>query len=286
MTSPYRRRLIWLSALLLGVVWLWLAAAETPQRILKVDEAELVEVELATVTLLPFADAPVVLLREPLSNSVVPIFIGPAEARAIVMAQQGVQPPRPMTHDLTTSLLKQLGGTLERVIVDALHQGTYYGALEIDLGGRRGRTLIDSRPSDALALAIRSGARIMVAPDILEAGSTLPLEDLGDDTPVTALGVTVVAASPTLAEALGLPDAPGVLVSAVEGLAAISGVQAGSYITQVNDQAIAAPLDFLNAVNATPSGRKAQLKVWRDERYRDVELDTGIPSRGERSQRL
>jgi len=286
MTSPYRRRLIWLSALLLGVVWLWLAAAETPQRILKVDEAELVEVELATVTLLPFADAPVVLLREPLSNSVVPIFIGPAEARAIVMAQQGVQPPRPMTHDLTTSLLKQLGGTLERVIVDALHEGTYYGALEIDLGGRRGRTLIDSRPSDALALAIRSGARIMVAPDILEAGSTLPLEDLGDDTPVTALGVTVVAASPTLAEALGLPDAPGVLVSAVEGLAAISGVQAGSYITQVNDQAIAAPLDFLNAVNATPSGRKAQLKVWRDERYRDVELDTGIPSRGERSQRL
>ena len=275
-----------LTALAIGLAWLWVAGAETPQRALKVDEADLVEVELAAVTVLPFADSPVVLLREPQSQSVLPIFIGPAEARAIMMAQQGIQPPRPMTHDLTTALLKELGGTLERVIVDGLEQGTYFGALDIDLGGRRGRKLIDSRPSDALALAIRTGARIMVAPAILDARGDWPLEGVSDDSPVTALGVTVVPANPDLIDALGLPDTPGVLVSATEGLAAISGVRAGSYITAVNDQGIAAPMDFLNAINATPSGEKARLTVWRDEQYRDIELDTGLPSRRQRSQRL
>lgn len=286
MRSTRHRRWILLTALAMGLAWLWLAGAETPQRTLKVDESELVEVELAAVTVLPFADSPVVLLREPQSQSVLPIFIGPAEARAILMAQQGVQAPRPMTHDLTTTLLNELGGTLDRVIVDGLEQGTYFGALDIDLGGRRGRKLVDSRPSDALALAIRSGARIMVAPAILEAGGEWPLDDVSDESPVTALGVTVVPTNPDLIAALGLPDTPGVLVSAAEGLAAISGVRAGSYITKVNAQTISAPMDFLNAINATPRGEKALLRVWRDEQYREIELDTGLPSRQQRSQRL
>ena len=264
---------------LLGILaWLVPGQSSEPQRRLAVADEALIAVELASVAVVPFTGAPVVLLREPQSGSIVPIFIGTAEASAILMAQRGISVPRPLTHDLAVSLIHQLGGTLERVIVDELRDGTYLGALDIRRQ-RGGNLLIDSRPSDALALAVRTGAAIFVAPDVLAAGEGIPFEGLGDEEDVvTALGITVMQPGRELRQALQLPDGPGVLVNGVAGPAAAAGIRPGAMIIRVNGVAIVSPLVFLEQVSTTPPGEPARIEFWLDGNTHTIEIDTTVPS--------
>jgi uncharacterized protein len=270
---------------ILGLTLLMLAS-NLQARELAVNADELIPVELATVGVVPLTGTPVVLLREPESGNIVPIFIGPGEARAILMAQRDIEAPRPMTHDLLVSVVNSLKGHLNRVIVDELRDSTYHGALEIIINNGDETILVDSRPSDALAMAVRTGAAILVAPAVLEAGEDIPFEGLGDDEDVvTALGITVMAASDDLRQALELPEEPGVLVSSVEGMAGMAGIQPGALIVSVNDRTPATPMTFLELINATERGEKAQLKFWHEGEYREVELDIDVPAATPRSER-
>ena len=237
----------------------------------------LITVELATVAILSGSDTPVVLLREPSSGDVVPIFIGPPEARAILMALHGVVTPRPMTHDLLRDVIDKLSGTLERVIVDDLRDGTYHGALEVRVGPDDTLVRIDARPSDALALAARSGAEIRVAPKVLQAGIGLEFEGLRDDQVVSAIGITVVEATQALREALGLPDAPGVLVTNATGRAALAGIGAGALVVAVNGQAPSDPMHFLALIRGTRQGENARIEYVLDGTTRNTTLPTNLP---------
>jgi uncharacterized protein len=96
---------------------------------------------------------PIVLLREEDGQRYLPIFIGNPEATAIVYALQGMDTPRPMTHDLFKTVLDEMAVRLQRVVITELHDGTFYA--EIELGGEAEVRRISSRPSDALALAAR-----------------------------------------------------------------------------------------------------------------------------------
>jgi bifunctional DNase/RNase len=98
---------------------------------------------------------PIVLLREEDGQRYLPIFIGPPEATAIVYALQGMETPRPMTHDLFKSVLDELAIRLQRVVITELHDGTFYAEIELGGGGEGETRRISSRPSDALALAAR-----------------------------------------------------------------------------------------------------------------------------------
>lgn len=240
---------------------------------------DLVPVELATVGLNRATGIPVVLLREPGSGAVVPILIGPAEAQAILFALHQVPTPRPMTHDLMTNLLSTLNATLERVLVYGLVENTYLGALELSIAGREEPVLVDTRPSDALALAARTGAAILVSPEILVAGQDLDYEGLGSDQVVTALGITVVDASSAWREALDIPgELSGVLVSRVTGEAADSGLAAGALITAVNGEVPDSPMEFLELVRRTPSGEPAQIDYWQDGDAGAMSLPTDVPA--------
>lgn len=104
---------------------------------------------------------PVVILRAVEGEETLPIQIGLAEATAIAAAVEKIEMPRPMTHDLLLTCIEQLGGKLEKVEVVDLRDGTFYGLLYI-LKGRK-RLTIDTRPSDAIALALRAHAPIFVA---------------------------------------------------------------------------------------------------------------------------
>ncbi|MEE4331254.1 MAG: bifunctional nuclease domain-containing protein [Wenzhouxiangella sp.] len=250
------------------------AATTDEERRLAVDEASLVPVELASVAIVPLTGTPVVLLRDPDQGRTVPIFIGAEQAHAIVIAQRGIATPRPMTHDLTVNLLDAMGGRLERVIVDELRDGTYFGALEIKTADST--VLVDTRPSDGLALAVRTGARILVAPAVLEAGADIPYRSLGGDDVVTALGITVMPAQAEVREALGLPDQPGVLVSSVRGLAGAAGIQPGALIVAVNGIPPDSPLAFLDLVNATERGAQTSLRFWLNGDFSVVELPTDL----------
>lgn len=116
---------------------------------------------------------PIVLLREEEGQRYLPIFIGPPEATAIVYALQGMETPRPMTHDLFKSVLDELAIQLQRVVITELHDGTFYA--EIELGGNGETHRISSRPSDALALAARypESVPIFAAEAVLEEAGIL-----------------------------------------------------------------------------------------------------------------
>ncbi len=106
---------------------------------------------------------PIVLLREEGGTRFLPIFIGSPEATAIVYALQGMETPRPMTHDLFKTVLDGMSVKFERVEITALHDGTFYAEIEFDRAGTKSR--ISSRPSDAIALAVRFGAEVPIFAD-------------------------------------------------------------------------------------------------------------------------
>jgi hypothetical protein len=116
---------------------------------------------------------PIVLLREEGGSRFLPIFIGSPEATAIVYALQGLETPRPMTHDLFKTVLDDLQVRLERVEITELSNGTFFAEIEFDKEGKKSR--ISSRPSDAIALAVRYGGDIPIFADeaVLEEAGVL-----------------------------------------------------------------------------------------------------------------
>jgi bifunctional DNase/RNase len=123
----------------------------------------MIEMSLVGVRVEVPTNQPIVLLREGEAGNggrYLPIFIGPPEATAIVYALQGMETPRPMTHDLFKTVLDELGVTLRQVVITELHDGTFFAEIEIDRGGQTQR--ISSRPSDALALAARYPAPVPI----------------------------------------------------------------------------------------------------------------------------
>jgi bifunctional DNase/RNase len=122
---------------------------------------------------------PIVLLKTVESNKFLPIWIGHPEAAAILMKLEGASTPRPMTHDLLAELLGELEVECTRVSVTELRDNTFYASISLRVAGRE--LEVDSRPSDALALAVRSGAPIFAADEVI-AGSAIEFEHGVEDT--------------------------------------------------------------------------------------------------------
>lgn len=124
------------------------------------------EVEVVGVRVEMPANQPIVLVKEREGSRYVPIWIGAVEATAIAFAQEGVQPPRPLTHDLLRDVLAALEVSLEAVRITALHDGVFHAELVLS-----GGSVVSARPSDAIALALRTEASILCAEEVLaEAG--------------------------------------------------------------------------------------------------------------------
>jgi bifunctional DNase/RNase len=109
---------------------------------------------------------PIVLLRTLDGTKFLPIWIGHPEAAAILMKLQGTPTPRPMTHDLVTDMLGELNASVSRVAVTALRENTFYAQITLQVNGSE--IEIDSRPSDAIALAVRADAKIFVADEVID----------------------------------------------------------------------------------------------------------------------
>lgn len=126
----------------------------------------LVEMQVKGLMLDPVTSVPIVILKDSDGSRVLPIWVGPSEASAIALQIENIAPPRPMTHDLLRDVIAALGVTVSRVIVSELKGSTFYAFLELRQGGEA--ILVDARPSDALALAIRARAPIFVRSEVLE----------------------------------------------------------------------------------------------------------------------
>ncbi len=133
---------------------------------------ELVEMIVESVRVHMPSSRHVVILKEAHRERYLPIWIGPWEASAIAMRLQGVTPERPLTHDLFANTLAELGVRLDQVVITRLAEETFHAALFLEANGRR--IEIDSRPSDALALAVRVGVPIYAAEAVLEVAGLGP----------------------------------------------------------------------------------------------------------------
>jgi len=124
------------------------------------------EMTLYGVSFEPIGKQPIVLLKTADDDKFLPIWIGHAEAAAILIKLQGAAAPRPMTHDLLNEVISELQGEIVRVTVTELRENTFYARITIVQDGRE--VEIDSRPSDAIALAVRCDAQIFAADDVIE----------------------------------------------------------------------------------------------------------------------
>ena len=141
--------------------------------------SSLVEMVVESVRVHMLSSQHVVILKESERERYLPIWIGPWEANAIAMKLQGLAAERPLTHDLFASTLEELGVLIRRVVISDLADDTFHARLYLSVGDR---TLeVDSRPSDALALAVRAGARIFAEPAVLDRAGVSPEAAGGDD---------------------------------------------------------------------------------------------------------
>lgn len=124
------------------------------------------------------SNTPIVLLREQEGTRYLPIWIGAAEATAIATAMEGVEPPRPLTHDLLVMVIEALGATMTRVVVAEMRDSVFYADLVLNTPD--GEVNISARPSDSIALAVRTGAPVFADPSVLsEAG--IEIEDESEE---------------------------------------------------------------------------------------------------------
>jgi len=130
------------------------------------------EVEVVGVRVEMPSNQPIVLLRELMGERYLPIWIGAVEATAIAFAQQGVVPPRPLTHDLLKDVLESTGNGLSEVHITEVKDNIFFATLVLDSGVE-----VSARPSDSIALALRTGSPILCAEEVLdEAGLDAPAE--------------------------------------------------------------------------------------------------------------
>ena len=135
------------------------------------------ELEVVGVRVEMPSNNPIVLLRDAEGGKYLPIWVGAVEATAIAYAQQGIVPPRPLTHDLLRDILEALGVSLAEVRITALDEGVFYAVLVFSNG-----TEVSARPSDAIALALRVDAPIRGADEVMEAaGIDLPDDETAPD---------------------------------------------------------------------------------------------------------
>ncbi len=124
-----------------------------------------VEMKIRTLMMDPVTQMPIVVLRDLSGNSILPIWVGVYEANAIALEIEKINTPRPLTHDLMKTLLQGMNARVERVVVSELKDDTFYAVIWLDKDGQK--MSLDARPSDALALALRTDSPIYVDESVL-----------------------------------------------------------------------------------------------------------------------
>lgn len=144
-----------------------------------------IEVKIRALMMDPNSGTPIIILKDVNSETMLPIWVGAYEANAIALEIEKIAPPRPMTHDLLRNLIVELGLTVDRVVVTALRDNTFYAVIE--MSGQDGEAMrLDSRPSDAIALALRADCPIFVDAEVIQASrNSVASEDEAESEGVT-----------------------------------------------------------------------------------------------------
>lgn len=235
-----------------------------------------VEVDVRQVGFDPFSNSHVVILQDKHGQKTMPIWVGISEAQAIELQLQGVSSPRPMTHDLLKNILEQVGVEIDKVLVNELRGSTYYARIHLLNDGKV--TEVDSRPSDAIALALRFHRPIFVAwalfdatPGAEESGSEGSGRNPEQQVSAQFLGMTVQDVTSTLRSYFDLPKTEGVLVSEVDRASGAGRLQRGDVILAVKGETVR-DVAALREKLEGERGRTVTLQVWRNGKELSVPL--------------
>ncbi len=215
-------------------------------------------------------------LEEKSGRRVLPIAIGDDEARAIMFELRGIKPERPLTYELLLKVIEQTGNKVDRVVIADVRQEVYFAKVYLD----HGRFTLDSRPSDAIALAIGANAPIFVADKLLQAATeearTPPLNT------AEGLGMTVQEVTPDLAQYFSVSVHSGVLVADIGRKAEKAGVERGDIVTQVDGRPTTTLDEFSHAATAaiTSGDSNVTLTIKRGDAAHVVTLHTRQVSAG------
>jgi bifunctional DNase/RNase len=136
-----------------------------------------IEVKIRALMMDPNSGTPIIILKDVQSDTMLPIWVGAYEANAIALEIEKIAPPRPMTHDLLRNLIVELGVQVDRVVVTSLRDNTFFAVIEMR-NSDGNRMVLDSRPSDAIALALRADCPIYVDVEVIKASENkLPVDD-------------------------------------------------------------------------------------------------------------
>ena len=206
-----------------------------------------VRVEVANVGLDNDSGAHYVLLEDSARTRALQILIGDEEARTIMLEMHGIKPDRPLTQDLLRDLIEQTGNHVDRVVITSVHNQIYYADIYLDRAGLR----LDSRPSDAIALAMGMGAPIFVANGLFQSATAFQREAPATrrlPATVTAQDIVVQDLSPSVAMHFAVAPHSGVLVADVSGLAARAGLMCGDIVTAVDKHPVHSASEFVMAL--------------------------------------
>ena len=136
-----------------------------------------IEVKIRALMMDPNSGTPIIILKDVQSDTMLPIWVGAYEANAIALEIEKIAPPRPMTHDLLRNLIVELGVQVDRVVVTSLRDNTFFAVIEMRSSDGN-RMVLDSRPSDAIALALRADCPIYVDMEVIKASrNTMPSDE-------------------------------------------------------------------------------------------------------------
>ena len=130
----------------------------------------LVEMTIKGLMIDPITNMPVVILKDKDGDKVLPIWVGIFEANAIALQVENIATTRPMTHDLIRNIVDDLGGTVDRIIIADLKESTFYATIQLSIKGEE--VAVDARPSDAIAVALRTHSPILVEETVIETAKT------------------------------------------------------------------------------------------------------------------
>jgi uncharacterized protein len=230
--------------------------------------ADQVRVDVTDVAYDHSTGAHYLVLEEKAGRRVLPIVVGDDEAQAIMFELRGIKPERPLTYQLLLRVIELTGNRIDSVVIGDVRDDVYYAKVYLD----RGRYTLDSRPSDAIALAIGTSAPIFVAGKLLQtaaAENTTPTINLAN-----ALDVTMQELTPELAQYFGVSSSSGVLVADIGNEAETAGLQRGDIVTQVNGKPVSSLDEFRQeAATATSNGdSNVSLTIRRGDSIRVVTL--------------
>jgi len=249
------------------IVFLWIIFSSillvNPGVALALEGKDDLEVTVKGVDLNPTGGSSLVVLVDVNDETALPILIGFSEARAIGLKINDIKTIRPMTHDLMNNILHRVKAKLARVLINKVEGDIIYAILYLKLEGSE--IQIDSRPSDAIALALRAGAHIFVTREVVKAVGVELGESARENRFVMRQGLTVQKMTPLLSKHFGLKSPEGVLVSDVKpgGPAEGAGLKTGDVIMEINGQKIKNLKGFESIVQDIEEGERIKLLVRR-----------------------